>query len=79
MPWPQPGLRLTHGWLLGTWLPAVPAATRSERYAAVPTLLSEHRLHKPAVAEQLRRVVATAFFEELRPATDWLRTAPAFT
>jgi|GEM_PF-2496012 len=64
-------------WLLTTWLPAVVNDTRLERYAVVPTLAPEHRLHTPAVAEQLRCVVTTVFFEELSPAAEWLRTAPA--
>jgi NhaA family Na+:H+ antiporter len=66
-------------WLLTTWLPAVIDDTRLERYAVVPALAPEHRLHTPAVAEQLRRVVTTAFFEEIPPAADWLRVAPAST
>src|SRR6476469_7796829 len=40
-------------WLLETWLPAVLDDTAFERYAVVPTLEPEHRLHTPAVAEQL--------------------------
>ncbi len=65
-------------WLLTIWLPDVLDDTAFERYAVVPTLAPEHRLHTPAVAEQLRRVVATAFFKEIPPAVDWLRdNAPA--
>jgi hypothetical protein len=60
-------------WLLATWLPAVLADTHFERYAVVPTLEAAHRLHTPAVTEQVRRVVTTAFFEELPPAINWLR------
>lgn len=63
-------------WLLGTWLPAVLEDTHLVRYAVVPTLEPAHRLHTPAVAEQLRRVLTTAFFEELPPAIDWLRPQP---
>lgn len=63
-------------WLLTTWLPAVLADTHFERYAVVPTLEPAHRLHTPAVAEQLRRMVTTAFFEDLPPAAEWLRAAP---
>lgn len=60
-------------WLLATWLPAVLEDTTFERYAVVPTLAPEHRLHTPAVAEQLRRVVTTAFFAGIPSAADWLR------
>ena len=60
-------------WLLNTWLPAVLEDTAFERYAVVPTLAPEHRLHTPAVAAQLRRLVTTAFFEEMPPAAEWLR------
>jgi len=63
-------------WLLATWLPAVAADTHLARYAVVPALAPEHRLHTPAVAEQLRRVLTTAFFEEIPPATAWLREIP---
>ncbi|WP_035557689.1 hypothetical protein [Hymenobacter sp. IS2118] len=63
-------------WLLNTWLPGVIEDTHFERYAVVPTLEPAHRLHTPAVAEQLRRVVTTVFFEEVPPAVDWLRTDP---
>lgn len=63
-------------WLLTTWLPAVLADTHFERYAVVPTLEPAHRLHTPAVAEQLRRMVTTAFFEDLPPAAEWLRATP---
>jgi hypothetical protein len=64
-------------WLLATWLPAVLADTHLERYAVVPTLEPEHRLHTPAVAEQLRRVVTAAFFEEIPPAAVWLQAPTA--
>ncbi len=65
-------------WLLETWLPTVVKDTNLERYAVLPTLVIEHRLHTPAVAEQLRRVILTAFFEDVPPAADWLRSgAPA--
>ena len=64
-------------WLLATWLPAVLEDTSLARYAVVPTLEPAHRLHTLAVAEQLRRVLTAAFFEELPPAIDWLRTEPA--
>ena len=64
-------------WLLATWLPAVLADTNLTHYAVVPTLDPAHRLHTPTMAEQLRRVVTTAFFEEIPPAIDWLRAAPA--
>ena len=60
-------------WLLNTWLPAVLEDTAFERYAVVPTLTPETRLHTPAVAAQLHRVVITAFFEDIPPATEWLR------
>lgn len=60
-------------WLLNTWLPAVLEDTAFERYAVVPTLTPEYRLHTPAVAQQLRRLVTTAFFEEIPPAIKWLR------
>jgi len=63
-------------WLLNTWLPAVLADTDLTHYAAVPTPDPARRLHTPAVAEQLRRMVATALFEEITPAIDWLRAAP---
>jgi hypothetical protein len=66
-------------WLLTIWLPAVVSDTHLAYYAVVPTLAPEHRLHTPAVAKQLRRMVNTAFFEEVSPAADWLRTAPAST
>ena len=65
-------------WLLTTWLPAVLADTAFERYAVVRTPDPEQRLHTPAVAEQLRRLVTTAFFEEIPTAAEWLRgDAPA--
>lgn len=64
-------------WLLTIWLPAVLEDTSLARYAVVPTLEPAHRLHTPAVAEQLCRVLTAAFFEELPPAIDWLRTEPA--
>ncbi|UOQ98781.1 hypothetical protein MUN81_04640 [Hymenobacter sp. 5317J-9] len=60
-------------WLLNTWLPSVIEDTNFERYAVVPTLSPEHRLHTPDVAKQLRRLVKTAFFEEVPPAAAWLR------
>ena len=60
-------------WLLATWLPAVLEDTSLARYAIVPTLEPAHRLHTPAVAEHLGRSLATAFFEELPPAIDWVR------
>jgi NhaA family Na+:H+ antiporter len=63
-------------WLLATWLPAVLADTDLTHYAAVPAPDPAHRLHTPAVAEQLSRTVTTAFFEEIPPAIDWLRAAP---
>ncbi|MFD1470536.1 hypothetical protein ACFQ48_20080 [Hymenobacter caeli] len=66
-------------WLLATWRPAVIEDTHLGHYAAVPALAPAHRLHTPAVAEQLRRAVATAFFEETRPAAEWLRAEPAAT
>ena len=65
-------------WLLTTRLPAVLEDTAFERYAVVPTLAPEYRLHTPAVAEQLRRLVTTAFFAEIPSAAEWLRDdAPA--
>ncbi|MGY3091272.1 hypothetical protein ACVWYF_004338 [Hymenobacter sp. UYAg731] len=65
-------------WLLTTWLPDVLDDTAFERYAVVPTLAPENRLHTPAVAAQLRRIVATSFFEDIPLAADWLRAdAPA--
>lgn len=64
-------------WLLTTWLPAVIEDTSLARYAVVPTLEPAHRLHTPAVAEQLRCTITTAFFEEILPAIDWLRAGPA--
>lgn len=64
-------------WLLTSWLPAVVEDTSLARYAVVPTLEPAHRLHTPAVAEQLRRVLSAAFFEDIPPAIDWLRTKPA--
>ena len=65
-------------WLLTTWLPAVLEDTAFERYAVVPTLAPELRLHTPAVAAQLRRLVTTVFFEEIPSAAEWLRDdAPA--
>jgi len=36
-------------WLVTTWLPAVLEDTAFERYAVVPTLAPEHRLHTPRV------------------------------
>lgn len=64
-------------WLLTTWLPAVLEDTQLTRYAVVPTLEPAHRLHTPAVAEQLRQAITTAFFEETPPAAKWLRAAPS--
>ena len=72
---PEPADR---DWLLNTWLPAVLADTVFDRYAVVPTLTPEYRLHTPAVTAQLRRLVTTTFFEEIPPAAEWLRNnAPA--
>ncbi|MDQ2771490.1 MAG: hypothetical protein M3Y54_13455 [Bacteroidota bacterium] len=60
-------------WLLQEWLPAVLEDTNFVRYAVLPTLEPEHRLHTPAMAKQLRRVVTTAFFDDLDEAANWLR------
>jgi hypothetical protein len=64
-------------WLLNEWLPAVLEDTRFARYAVLPTLDPSHRLHTPAVAHKVRRIVDTAFFDDLELAADWLRaTSP---
>ncbi|GAA3968950.1 hypothetical protein [Hymenobacter antarcticus] len=65
-------------WLLTTWLPAVLEDTAFERYAVVPAIAPDNRLHTPAVAEHMRRVVTTALFTDISPAAEWLRNdAPA--
>jgi NhaA family Na+:H+ antiporter len=64
-------------WLLTTWLPAVVEDTNLAHYAAVPNPNPAHRLHTPAVAEQLRQLLNAAIFEEVSPAIDWLLTEPA--
>ncbi|MDQ2770939.1 MAG: hypothetical protein M3Y54_10620 [Bacteroidota bacterium] len=64
-------------WLLHEWLPAAMADTAFARYAVLPTLAPEHRLHTPAVAKQLHRVLTTKFFETLDDAAAWLRATSA--
>jgi len=66
-------------WLLTHWLPVTLEDTKLSRYAVVPSLEPAHRLHTPAVAEQLRQAITTAFFEEVPPAVDWLRAASVST
>jgi hypothetical protein len=60
-------------WLLDEWLPAVLEDTQFTRYAVLPTLDPSHRLHTPAVARKVSRIVDTAFFDDLDAAATWLR------
>ena len=67
---PEPADR---DWLLTTWLPAVLADTTFERYAVVRAPDPANRLHTPALTEELRRLVPTAFFPTIPSAAEWLR------
>lgn len=64
-------------WLLCEWLPAVLEDTDFARYAVLPALAPEHRLHTPDMAKQLHEVLTTKFFDTLDGAAAWLRAAAA--
>lgn len=59
-------------WLLQEWLPQTVQATPFARYAVIPTLNPDHRLHTDGVLRDLSHYVTVAAFATLDEATDWI-------
>ncbi|WP_197070535.1 hypothetical protein [Hymenobacter sp. DG25B] len=61
------------GWLLSEWFPNMVEKIPQVRYAALPNQHPERRLHTDEVVQALRRYAEVAIFEDIAPATAWLK------